>query len=235
MKPFHFQKFTVNQSENVFRVGTDAVLLGACCSAENSKRILEIGCGTGIISLMVAQRNPKANILAIDINKDAVKLAGENFKNSIFKERLKAISEDFKNFTAEQKFDFIVCNPPYFEENTSQKDVLARQNIELNFKELILNSKKNLSENGMFSVIIPFGSETGFVEFCAENQLFLNRKVNIKGIKNSKTKRVVLEFTFYEKDFQEEGFVIEESPRKYSEQYIELTKDFHIFQKNNFT
>lgn len=231
MGPFYFQKFVIHQSENVFRVGTDAVLLGAMCSAENAQNILEIGCGTGIISLMVAQKNPNAEIAAIDIDENAVNLANENFKKSIFSERLKAIHHDLKTFETEEKFELIISNPPYFEENPSNKDILARQMVGLNFEDLILNSKKLLSKNGIFSVIIPFESGENFIKICLKNQLFLNRKINIKGIENSKIKRLVLEFSFVEKLLVEENFVIEKSPRNYSEQYLELTKDFHVFKK----
>ncbi len=122
MKPFHFQKFTVNQSAKVFRVGTDGVLLGASATVEKAENILEIGTGTGLIALMIAQRNPKAFITAIDLNEEAVTLASENFRNSPYRDRLKAILQDFKQIKTEEKFDLIVSNPPYFEENSSEKD-----------------------------------------------------------------------------------------------------------------
>ena len=108
-------------------MGTDGVLLGAMCSVENAKNILEVGAGTGLVSLMLAQRNSNAEILAIDIDKNAVKLAEKNFRNSSFSERLRILNQDFKNFNGEEKFDLIVSNPPYFEENNSEKDVVARQ------------------------------------------------------------------------------------------------------------
>ena len=98
MKPFRFKNFIINQSSEVFRVGTDAVLLGVMCKIESANQILEIGTGTGIISLMIAQRNPNAEILAIDINKDAAKLALENFNNSSSYQRLQVINADFKDF-----------------------------------------------------------------------------------------------------------------------------------------
>ena len=137
MKPFRFQQFSIQQSKDVFRVGTDGVLLGAMCNVKNAKKIFEIGTGTGLISLMLAQRNVSAKILAIDINESAVKLASENFRNSIFNENLKVELKDFKNFETNENFDLVVCNPPFFEENASAKDVLARQQVELNFRNLV--------------------------------------------------------------------------------------------------
>lgn len=231
MKDFIFQKFLIKQNESVFRVGTDAVLLGVLSDAEKSKKILEVGTGTGIISLMLAQRNPNANILAIDINPEAVKVSQENFSNSVFSDRIKSQLQDFKHFKAGGKFDLIISNPPYFEINHSDKDVLARQRLELDFSDLIKKSSQLLSENGLFTVIIPINSENEFTSICLENQLFLQRKISIKGIKTAEPKRLVLEFSLIKSETKIENFVIEKSPRVYSDEYLELTKDFHLFNK----
>lgn len=229
MKPFRFQQFEVTQSSKVFRVGTDGVLLGAMCSVENAETVLEVGSGSGIISLMIAQRNPNAKISAIDLSKEAALLSKGNFQNSKFSERMNAFQGDFKNYHSEEKFDFIVCNPPYFEENESVKDVLARQKVELQFEELISKSAKHLSENGTFSVIIPSDAAEDFILFSNKCNLHLIKKVNIFGIEGGVLKRNVLEFSLIPKDLVQENFVIEKSPRKYSDEYLELTKDFHVF------
>ncbi|MNK18999.1 tRNA1(Val) (adenine(37)-N6)-methyltransferase [compost metagenome] len=231
MKPFRFQQFDIQQNADVFRVGTDAVLLGALANVSEAKNILEIGTGTGIISLMVAQRNPEAQILAIDINCEAVSISKTNFFNSPFLDRIKSQLQDLKNFETVEKFDLIISNPPYFEINSSEKDILARQRLELNFDDLIIKSSQLLSENGLFTVIIPIDSEKEFTEICFKNKLFLHRKVIIKGIKTSEPKRLVLEYSFTESETKVENFVIEKSPRVYSDEYLELTKDFHQFTK----
>lgn len=231
MKDFVFQQFAIKQTHQVFRVGTDGVLLGALCNVSKAKNILEIGSGTGLISLMLAQRNLDAEILAIDINAEAAKLTQENFKNSIFSERLKAVHADFKNFKSENLFDFIVSNPPYFEENTSSKDILARQKVELSFQNLIENASALLFKTGIFSVIIPSVETEKFIEICKTYQLFLQRKVNIYGIEGGILKRNILEFSFSDKFLVEENFTIEKSPRQYSDQYLDVTKNFHVFSK----
>ena len=231
MKPFHFQKFTVNQSAKVFRVGTDGVLLGAWATVEKAENILEIGTGTGLIALMIAQRNPKAFITVIDINEEAVALASENFRNSPYCDRLKAVLQDFKQNKTEEKFDLIVSNPPYFEENSSEKDILARQQTELSFVDLIRNASKSLSGKGILSVIIPFNSGHDFERICREHNLFPTKKITISGIKTATPKRLILEFGLNAGKVIETEFVIEKSPRKYSDSYLDLTKDFHVFRK----
>lgn len=231
MKSFKFKQFEIQQSADVFRVGTDGVLLGALANVDVAENVLEIGTGTGLVSLMLSQRNVSADFLGIDINEEAVYLTKLNFENSPFNVRLKNILQDFKTFETDKKFDLIISNPPYFETSDSVKDKIARQTIELNFRQLISKSANLLSENGIFSVIIPYEAGKGFIEIAKENDLFLNRKINIYGIENSKIKRLVLEFSLNESDLYESDFIIEKSPRKYSDHYLELTKEFHVFKE----
>lgn len=232
MKPFRFQQFDIQQDKNVFRVGTDGVLLGALATINSAKTILEIGTGTGLISLMLAQRNPTAKITGIDINKEAYRLTSQNFEASPFNNRLQALHEDFKIFSSDKNFDLIISNPPYFEENTSTKDKLARQKIELEFDDLIEKASFLISDSGIFSVIIPAESTINFENTCRKNGFYLMKKINIKGIYGGNIKRAILEFSKQNNESQTSEFVIEESPRRYSEQYLEATKDFHIFKVN---
>ena len=231
MKPFRFQQFSIQQSKDVFRVGTDGVLLGAMCNVKNAKKILEIGTGTGLISLMLAQRNVSAKILAIDINENAVKLASENFINSIFNENLKVELKDFKNFETNENFDLVVCNPPFFEENASAKDVLARQQVELNFRNLVEKSAEIITKKGILSIILPSEAASDVKSLAAEFNLYLVREINIYGIEGGNLKRNILEFSLAQKPLEISDFVIEKSPREYSDQYLNLTKNFHVFGK----
>ena len=231
MKPFRFQQFSIQQSKDVFRVGTDGVLLGAMCNVKNAKKILEIGTGTGLISLMLAQRNVSAKISAIDINENAVKLASENFRNSIFNENLKVELKDFKNFETNENFDLVVCNPPFFEKNASAKDVLARQQVELNFRNLVEKSTEIITKKGILSIILPSEAATDVKSLAAEFNLYLVREINIYGIEGGNLKRNILEFSLAQKPLEISDFVIEKSPREYSDQYLNLTKNFHVFGK----
>ena len=231
MKPFIFQQFSVQQHEEVFRVGTDAVLLGALASVEHRKHILEVGSGTGIVSLMLAQRNSDAHFTAIDIDETAATLTKTNFSSSPFSQRMKAVHQDFNEFEPFEKFDLIISNPPYFEENQSEKDVLARQKITLNFQQLIAKSTSLLSENGWFTVILPSDFFSEFHELAEKEKFFLAKKTNIFGIENGKLKRHILEFSKNQETISSSDFYIEKSPRKYSDHYLEVTKDFHVFKK----
>lgn len=231
MKPFIFRQFEIQQSEKVFRVGTDGVLLGASATVSYASEVLEVGSGTGLISLMLAQRNPQAGFLGIDINEEAAELTRLNFKNSPFASRLNSLHQDFKSFTTTEKFDLIVSNPPYFEASDSEKDKIARQTVELNFLQLISKSAELLSEKGILSVIIPAEAGKGFMRMARENELNLIRKINIKGIETANIKRLILEFSLSGQSFSASEFIIEKSPRQYSDQYLQLTKEFHIFRK----
>lgn len=231
MKVFRFQQFDIIQDEVVFRVGTDAVLLGVLANPKDAKTALEVGTGTGVISLMLAQRFPELQILALDINEKAVEIAQSNFNASPFSNRLKSQQADFKNFDVAEKVDFVFSNPPYFEVNDSSKDVLARQKIELGFGDLIKTSNTILSESGVLAVIIPAQDENDFITFCEKENLHLKRKVSIRGIEGGEVRRVILSFSKSEVDrCIAEEFVVEKSPRQYSDQYLEFTKDFHLFK-----
>lgn len=231
MKVFRFQQFDIIQDEAVFRVGTDAVLLGALANPKDAKTALEVGTGTGVISLMLAQRFPELHVLALDINEKAVEIAQTNFNASPFSNRLKSQRADFKNFDVAEKVDFVFSNPPYFEANDSCKDVLARQKIELGFGDLIKTSNAILSEFGVLAVIIPAREENDLIALCEKENLHLKRKVSIRGIEGGEVRRVILSFSKSEVDrCIVEEFVVEKSPRQYSDQYLEFTKDFHLFK-----
>ncbi|MBS1549653.1 MAG: methyltransferase [Bacteroidetes bacterium] len=229
MKPFKFKQFQIQQSKSVFRVGTDGVLLGALSCVEGAKNILEIGTGTGLISLMLAQRNPDAMITALDIDENAVQLSDQNFKNSKFSSRLTSVCADFKSFQSEAQYDLIISNPPYFPENDSEKDVLARQCVALDFSTLIQNSARLLSSEGRISIIIPTSVIAEIKRFALSEGLNLVRQINLFGVEGGEAKRGILEFSKAVHPVEIFDFVIEKSPRQYSDSYLELTKEFHVF------
>ena len=180
---------------------------------------------------MIAQRNPGAKILAIDISEAAAELGQSNFEESVYAERLSLHHVDYKSFKYENVFDLIVCNPPFFEPNDSQKDTIATQTLELDAETFLCKSAGFLAENGRISVIIPADQAGLYQKAGRAYNLFPVRKIDIYGIQDGEMKRNILEFSKNRQDLTVETFVIEKSPRKYSDQYLELTKEFHVFGK----
>ncbi|AKH93015.1 tRNA1(Val) (adenine(37)-N6)-methyltransferase [Elizabethkingia anophelis] len=226
MKPFVFKQFEILQDKEVFRVGTDGVVLGALCNGEGAVRALEVGCGTGLISLMLAQRFSSAVFDALDINTKAVEIAGQNFSNSPFANRLNVVEINYNDFESVEKYDLIVSNPPYFESDSS-KDLIARHQVLLSFQQLIYKSARLISDTGILSVIIPYDDAENFITIAEDNNLYLIRKIDIYGIKGGKLKRNILEFSRKLSELVLEELVLEKEKRIYSDEYRELTKDFH--------
>ena len=215
------------------KVGTDGVLLGAWADIENANSILDIGTGTGLIALMLAQRCD-AKITAIEIDKDAFLQAHENIENSKWKNKISIENISLQEFAKpeNQKFDLIVCNPPFFEHNsqiTDEKRNIARQKSTLSFEELISESAKLLTKNGKICLILPFDELENIQKIALENKLFLNIILKIKPLETKAFKRIMLEFGFQKTEFKENILVIETDKRHfYTNEYIELTKDFYL-------
>jgi tRNA1Val (adenine37-N6)-methyltransferase len=230
---FEFKQFTINQSRCAMKVGTDAVLLGAWIQIEGAESILDIGTGTGVIALMMAQKGT-AMITAIDIDASACEQSKENIGNSPWPDRIKVLNESLQQFTInnQHKFDLIVSNPPYFvdaykslEEARNQ----ARHADQLPFNEFINCAKLLLHEKGKICVILPTRESIKFRELAAANQLYLTRIMHIKTTEYKDEKRQMLQFELINKKLVDETLVIEQDERhNYSKEYKELTKDFYL-------
>jgi len=235
MSIFQFKHFSVNQDQTAMKIGTDGVLLGAWTPIENNpKSVLDIGTGTGIIALMLAQRSEAEQIDALEIDESAYEQAVENFENSPWGDRLFCFHAGLDEFVddPEDEYDLIVSNPPFFSEDyrsdNEQRD-LARFQEAMPFEELVEAADLLLSENGIFSVIIPFNEEDRFIELCAEVELFPIKITRVKGTKNTKIIRSLLAFKRYELAvLTADELVIEISRHEYTPEYISLTKDFYL-------
>ena len=219
------------------KVGTDAVLLGAWCPlSHHIDTILDIGAGTGVISLMLAQRSDAATIDAVEIESDAFEQTTENFENSDWGDRLFCYHTSFDDFVSEmvfeeEQYDLIVTNPPFYTDVFETKDIArnkARFTSSLSFESLLSGVSKLLSKTGKFSVVIPYKEENNFVKLALKEQLFLNTICRVKGTKNSEIKRSLMTFSFSNKTIEESFIVIENSRHVYTEAYINLTKDFYL-------
>lgn len=233
MSHFKFKQFEIQQVKTAMKVNTDGVLLGACVLIDNSKTILDVGTGTGVIALMIAQKFADADILSVEIDKDAALEAKFNVQNSQWNDRIKVINDDFlifaKNFA--QKIDLIVSNPPFFENQLVSEDskkLLARHTLSLPFAKFIKCVSKLLSDNGRFYVILPFNLHQNFVSLCNENNLFISSKLNIFPTENKPANRIILSFSKQKEQFNEQNLFIRKNG-KYSDEYLELTSDFYLF------
>jgi tRNA1Val (adenine37-N6)-methyltransferase len=227
---FDFKQFSVSQKNSAMKIGTDGVLLGAWAKAGNPKRILDIGTGTGLILLMLAQRFPDALLTGIEIEKLAAEEANENILNSKFSNRCEIIHIDLQSFDSKEKFDLIVSNPPFFKlthpENSTRNK--ARQHLDLNFGDLIYFSSKLLSEKGVCAFIIPYGEEIQFLKNAEKTHLFPEKITRVKGNENSGCKRSLVLLSKNKNKLTENELVIEISRNIYTPDYIELTKDFYL-------
>ena len=231
---FNFKKFSVNQGNCAMKVGTDAVLLGAWTSVKpHPQTILDIGAGTGIIALMLAQRSQAEAIDAIEIDGDAYEQCVENFENSLWNDRLFCYHASVLEFTEEieNKYDLIISNPPFYTtdyKTDSAKRDLARFSDALPFDHLVECVSKLLSKHGTFAVIIPFKEEEKFIDFASKVHLFPERILHVKGNSHSEIKRSLIEFSFEKSNVRFETLIIETSRHQYTEAYIDLTKDFYL-------
>jgi tRNA1Val (adenine37-N6)-methyltransferase len=233
-KPFIFKQFTVNQDRCAMKIGTDSVLLGAWASLKtNPNSILDIGAGTGILALMLAQRSVAELIDAIEIDDATYEQCVDNFEQSPWGDRLFCYHASLEEFVEEieDQYDLIISNPPFYSENyktqNSQRD-MARFSDALPFEHLLECVSKLLSEDGIFSVIIPFKEEEKFTSLASEFHLFPNRILHVKGNETSENKRSLLEFSFRESTIKTEKLIIEISRHQYTQDYINLTKDFYL-------
>jgi len=231
-RPFRFKQFIIQQKNAPMKVGTDGVLLGAWAGKGSPKRILDIGTGTGLIALMLAQRFPKSRITAIEPNELAIKDAMANFENSSFAERLTLHQTSLGEYLPEEKFDLIVSNPPFFNNSLISRDegrTQARHTYSLSPKELSKASKL-LSKDGKLAVIYPLDSYAVFKASMENVGFFEERKVAIKPTADKGVHRMLGEFSSRSVQGVSSELTIEKYGRhRYSEEYIELTKDFYLF------
>lgn len=243
--PFRFKRFSVNHCRSSIKIGVDAVLVGALAPAGECNRILDVGCGCGVIALMLAQRNPNACITAIDIHLDSVEEARENFLNSPWSHQLEAKLRDFSEevdsisgtVPGTGLYDSIVSNPPFFcsgLDNPETPRELARHQGALSPEFLVRSACKLLKSKGTLSLICPSDFRDSLVRVAQNSGLIIERIINVRGHAEAPVKRVVMIFRRQDSgeenrcDFSEENLVLEEKPGLPTESYRRLCKDFYL-------
>ena len=231
---FDFKKFSIKQDKCGMKVGTDAVLLGAWIIHNGSKNILDIGTGTGVISLMLAQKS-SANILAVEIDKQSTEQAKLNVSQSNYFSQIQVENVSIQDLAQkiEKKFDLIVTNPPYFIDSYKSIEsnrTIARHSDSLPFDELIDSVIKLLDVKGKFCLILP-KNEAGIFRKMAEIKgLYLSKLLRIRTKPDKESeKRHLMQFEFKETEFSESTLVLEENEsRNYTQAYKEFTKDYYL-------
>ena len=231
MSNFRFKQFEITQNDNAMKVGTDAMVLGSFVNSNGSKKGLDVGSGTGVLSLMIAQNNSDISIDAVEL--DALSAAeGElNFKNSPWPERLKTHHCDFLEYETEEKYDLIVSNPPYYQTtlvNQDDRKANARHENSLPMREFILKARRLLSDDGEFWFIVPVEDEQVWKKQCNSANLHMIEKISIHGKVGGDTKRVIFVCCNYKSILEESHFSVRDKSNGYSKEYKELTREFHF-------
>lgn len=229
---FRFKQFTVNQADCTMKVNTDGVLLGAVATADKPQHILDIGTGTGVIALMLAQRFSYATIDAIDIDAATSALAVQNFQNSTFKNRIQGYYSSFQNYFKdhpENRYELIVSNPPFFIDALPSAHIskkLARHTGLSFFEEMVQAFSKHLSLRGTAWLILPCEVAQKVQEIGLLYDIFTQKTIQICSFPHSKPHRILIEMGRLQKEIDLETIVIYNQPKEYSEQYKNLLKDF---------
>jgi tRNA1Val (adenine37-N6)-methyltransferase len=228
---FQFKQFAIQQNLCAMKVGTDGVLLGAWTKTPNGT-VLDIGSGTGVIGLMIAQRNPNCFIDAIDIDENAFLQTKTNAENCPWNNRINVFHTSLQDFKPNKKYQLIVSNPPFFVNSSKSGNAAkntARHTDELSFEDLLHSVANLLLPDGIFSVVLPFAAAQEFTELAKTHQLYLNRWCKVKPNLAKPPKRVLMEFALHQQTLEQETLTIETNQRHvYTPAYQNLTKEFYL-------
>ena len=230
MSKFRFKEFSIQQDVNTHKVGTDAMLLGAYIDASRQSVGLDIGSGTGVLSLMLAQRNPSIQITCIEIDEKSSGECTNNVNNSPWFNRIETIHADFTQYDFQQNFDLIFTNPPYyFTDNSSNDATMRTKHITLTkIEEWFCKIASLLLPEGVVWMIWPSESSKRIIEIASAHKLFVLTKINLYSKANILS-RTILCFSFQEnKAVNDEQLIIRNHDNSYSDAYRNLTSDFHF-------
>lgn len=226
---FRFRQFEVFHDRCAMKVGTDGVLLGAWVQTGGAKRVLDVGTGSGLIALILAQHSSSV-VDGVECDGESAKQATENVLRSPWSDRVHIFECDFKSFS-NGSYDLIVSNPPYFRNALRAPDEArnkARHADALSYEDLIKNSAQMLSSDGRFAVILPFESENEFEDICWQHQLYLSRYCSVLSVQGQPPKRVLLEFSLSHTTIERTIFPIFTPEHKPTKIFSALTSDLYL-------
>lgn len=231
---FSFKQFKVYHNRCAMKVGTDGVLLGAWTAIDDISSILDVGTGTGLVAMMLAQRLSDRSLVieAIDIDHDAIDQARQNASEAGF-ENIKVERFSLQSYVeqTDRKYDLIVSNPPFFVSSLQSPDdkrTLARHASSLSMEELICCSRKLLSKNGRLSIIYPYQCKATLVNLADQYNFYISRITDVYPTPVTKPKRILMELSVQKRDLEENSIVIEVQRHQYSREFICLVKDFYL-------
>lgn len=231
---FQFKQFSVQQDKCTMKVGTDGVLLGAWASVDQVKNALDIGTGTGLISLMLAQRMAEGHITAIEIDEKSAEQARQNSVASPWKTKINVVNESIQDYSANTKdhFDLIVCNPPFFSGGTfssNQDRNNVRHTVKLPNGDLLAAARNLLQPHGKFCVILPFIEGLRFKELACNYNLYCTAMTEVYPKAGKPIERLLMQFEHQEKAFEPETLIIQKEQRNdWTAEYIQLTGAFYL-------
>jgi tRNA1Val (adenine37-N6)-methyltransferase len=231
---FRFKQFQVDQSRSAMKIGTDGVLLGAWTPLKKQpETLLDIGSGTGLVALMLAQRTLETQITGVEIEAAAAAEASLNFHNSPWSDRLKLVHTDIQQFVANSSdsFDLIVCNPPFFTTPYKFSDTArstARDNNHLRYDDLFFCVDQLLSVDGSFTLVCPFEYRDDLIALGLQQQLYLVQELRVKGNHNSSFKRILMHFERIKNTLITEELILEEERNQRTAQHQMLVQDFYL-------
>ncbi len=231
---FQFKQFRVDQSGCAMKINTDGVLLGALVNADSPEAILDIGTGTGVIALMLAQRFTDAEIDAVEIDENTSSTTARNFNNSPFSDRLKIYPASFEGFLdthPEKKYDLIISNPPFYIDSLkspkAQKSLAKHTDLDF-FEVLIKYITKHLSSKGLCWLILPLAIASLTKEFAGQSGLYLQKTIKIHSFENSEPHREIVCFGFNQISAEISKLTIYKAIGDYSEEYMKLLQPYFI-------
>ena len=231
MAVFKFKYFSVENERSPMKVNTDGVLLGAAvCLSGQEKRILDIGTGTGVIALMLAQRTESAEVTGLEIDHDSFEEALGNFRNSPWKERLEAVEGDLREYIPACRYDLVVSNPPYYDnslKNPDERVSVARHNVSLHYSDIFHFCDEYLESTGKISLVLPSSEEKSLMRSAGSFGFFPERILRIRSSEKKTVSRIISVFSRERRSPEESLLTIMEGG-KYSEEYKSLTGDFYL-------
>jgi tRNA1Val (adenine37-N6)-methyltransferase len=229
---FHFKQFTVRHDRSTMKVGTDGVLLGAWADIANSKHILDIGTGSGVIALMLAQRTASDVMIdAVEVEKEDAEQAEENVEHSPWPQRIKVHASSIQNYKSDELYDLIVSNPPYFNNSAkppNEKRIQARHTTTLPYDVLLRHVKQLLKPSGKLAVILPFTEGIEFETLASQEDLFCVRKTAFRTRREKPIERWLMEFSQSKKMLVEHEILLYNDGLEWSDDYLRLTRDFYL-------